>query len=175
LNRSYGRMTESPYVPKPLPSGVPIHMCFCGDPCKVDISEDETTYKQRYWMCFNFAWEPTQRRSTFIVRNCYCLLINLCYMKFCILIGFVTIAFVADPSTALWFWAVDRHWDQGGWHAASIRPEGVGCGASGDIREETQRGDISKGVQGRGGKETCCCVWKDQDAQEEGELGFSKN
>nr|AVY91704.1 hypothetical protein Shy3280Sca011_036 [Saccharum hybrid cultivar SP80-3280] len=61
-------MTESPYVPKPLPSGVPIPMCFCGDPCKVDISEDEATYKQRYWMCSNFTWEPTerQRRSTFI-------------------------------------------------------------------------------------------------------------
>jgi hypothetical protein len=45
LNCSYGRMIESPYVPKPLPSGVPIPMCFCGDPYKVDISEDETTYK----------------------------------------------------------------------------------------------------------------------------------
>jgi hypothetical protein len=66
-------LTESPYVPKPLPSGVPISMCFCGDPCKVNIFEDETTYKQRYWMCSNFAWEPTkrQRHSTFIVRNCY--------------------------------------------------------------------------------------------------------
>jgi hypothetical protein len=96
-------MTESPYVLKPLPSGVPIPMCFCGDLCKVDISEDEATYKQRYWMCFNFAWEPTerQRRSTFIVRNCYCLLINLCHMKSCILIGFVTMAFATDHSTAL--------------------------------------------------------------------------
>jgi hypothetical protein len=116
LNCSYGRMTESPYVPKPLSSGVPIHMCFCGDPCKVDISEDEAIYKQRYRMCSNFTWEPTerQRRSTFIVRNCFCLLINLCLMKFCILIGFETISFAADPSTALWFWVVDRHWDQGG-------------------------------------------------------------
>ncbi|OQU78090.1 leucine-rich repeat-containing protein 59-like [Sorghum bicolor] len=43
-------------------------MCFCGDPCKVEISEDEETYRQRYWMCSNFAWEPTpkQRRSNFI-------------------------------------------------------------------------------------------------------------
>jgi hypothetical protein len=96
-------MTESPYVPKPFSSGVPIPMCFYGDPCKVDISEDEATYKQRYWMCSNFAWEPTERlrRSTFIVRNCYCLLNNLCYMKSCILIGFVTIAFAVDPSTVL--------------------------------------------------------------------------
>jgi hypothetical protein len=86
LNYSYGRMTESPYVLKPLPRGMPIPMCFCDDPCKVDISEDKATYKQRYLMCSNFAWEPTerQRRSTFIMRNCFCLLINLCLMKFCI-------------------------------------------------------------------------------------------
>jgi hypothetical protein len=45
---SYGRMVVSPYVLKPLPSGVPVPMCFCGDPCKVEISEDEATYKQRY-------------------------------------------------------------------------------------------------------------------------------
>ncbi|XP_066352607.1 uncharacterized protein [Miscanthus floridulus] len=72
--QSYGWMTESPYVPKPLPSGVPIHMCFCGDPCKIDISEDVATYKQRYWMCSNFAWEPTQRqcRSTFITPPLLC-------------------------------------------------------------------------------------------------------
>jgi hypothetical protein len=78
-------------------------MCFYGDPCKVDISEDEATYKQRYWMRSNFAWEPTerQRRSIFIVRNCFYLLINLRHMKFYILIGFETIAFAADPSTAM--------------------------------------------------------------------------
>jgi hypothetical protein len=160
LNCSYGWMTESPYISKPLPSGVPIPMCLCGDPCKVDISENEATYKQRYWMCSNFAWEPTehQRRSTFIVKICFCLLIHLCLMKFCISIGFETIPFAADPSTAMWFWAVDQHWDQGGWHAASIRPKGVGCGAPVDIREETQRGGSSKGAQGRGGKEACCYV-----------------
>jgi len=65
---SYGRTTGSPYIHKPLPSGVPVPMCFCGDPCKVEISEDEETYRQRYWMCSNFVWEPTpkQRRSNFI-------------------------------------------------------------------------------------------------------------
>jgi len=67
---------------KPLPSGVPRLMCFCGDPCKVDISEDEKTYKQRYWMCSNFAWEPTpQQRIKFIVRKFYCALRSLCHMK----------------------------------------------------------------------------------------------
>ncbi|XP_021302578.1 uncharacterized protein LOC110430046 [Sorghum bicolor] len=65
---SYGRTTGSPYINKPLPSGVPVPMWFCGDPCKVDISEDEETYRQRYWMCSNYAWEPTpkQCRSNFI-------------------------------------------------------------------------------------------------------------
>jgi hypothetical protein len=130
---------------------------FCGDPCKVDISEDETTYRQRYWMCSNYAWEPTERQrlSTFIVRNCYYLLIILCRMKSCIFICFVT--FVADPF-ALWFWAVGRHWDQGVRQAASTRLEGVRCGMFRDIGEETQRGGNRKGVQGRGGKEACCCV-----------------
>jgi hypothetical protein len=48
-------MTGSPYELKPLLIGVPRHMCFCGDPYKVEISEDEETYMQRYWMCPNFA------------------------------------------------------------------------------------------------------------------------
>ncbi|CAN6290209.1 unnamed protein product [Urochloa humidicola] len=47
------------YAKLPLPSGVPVPMCFCGDPCKVDKSEEEETYKQRYWMCANYAFEPT--------------------------------------------------------------------------------------------------------------------
>jgi hypothetical protein len=52
-------MTGNPYHPKPLPSGVPVPRCFCGSPCKVEISEDEKIYRQMYWMCSNFAWEPT--------------------------------------------------------------------------------------------------------------------
>jgi hypothetical protein len=34
----------------------------------------------------------------------------------------------------------------------------VGYGACGDIGEVTQRGGSTKGVQGRGGKEACCCI-----------------
>jgi hypothetical protein len=83
FNCSYGRTTGSPYDLKPFPSGVPRPMCFCGDPCKVEISEDEETYKQKYWMCSNFAWETTerQRRSNFIMRNFYCALSILCHKK----------------------------------------------------------------------------------------------
>ena len=46
FNCSYGRQRANPYDLKPLPEGVPRPMCFCGDPCKVDISEDEETYRQ---------------------------------------------------------------------------------------------------------------------------------
>ncbi|KAG2640731.1 hypothetical protein PVAP13_2KG115832 [Panicum virgatum] len=35
------------YERLPLPSGVPVPMCFCGDPFK------------RYWMCSNYAFEPS--------------------------------------------------------------------------------------------------------------------
>ena len=61
LNCSYGRMTENAFDPLPLPSGVLVPMCFCSDPCKVAKSDEEDTYRQRYWMCSNFAFEPTLR------------------------------------------------------------------------------------------------------------------
>ena len=77
FNCSYGRQRANLYDLKPVPEGVPRPMCFCGDPCKVDISEDEETYRQRYWMCPNYAWEPTkQQRRASIVRNFYCVLIH---------------------------------------------------------------------------------------------------
>ncbi|RCV15117.1 hypothetical protein SETIT_3G032400v2, partial [Setaria italica] len=50
------------FDPLPLPSGVPVPMCFCDDPCKVAKFDAEDTYKQRYWMCSNFAFEPTLRQ-----------------------------------------------------------------------------------------------------------------
>jgi hypothetical protein len=71
FNCSYGRMTENAFNPLPLPSGVPVPMCWCGDPCKVAKSDEEDTYRQRYWMCSNYAFEPTerQRRIGKMVRN----------------------------------------------------------------------------------------------------------
>ena len=71
LNYSYGRMTGNAFDPLPLPSGVLVPMCFCGDPCKVAKSDEEDTYRQRYWMCSNFVFEPTlcQRRINKMVRN----------------------------------------------------------------------------------------------------------
>ena len=71
LNCSYGRMTENAFDPLPLPSGVPVSMCFCGDPCKVAKSDEDDTYKQRYWMCSNFAFEHTlrQRRINKMAKN----------------------------------------------------------------------------------------------------------
>ena len=52
-------MTENVFDQLPLASGVPVPMCFCDDPCKVAKSDEEDTYRQRYWMCSNFAFEPT--------------------------------------------------------------------------------------------------------------------
>ena len=68
---SYGRKTGNAFDPLPRPSGVSVPMCFCGDPCKVAKSNEEDTYRQRYWMCSNFAFEPTlrQRRINKMVRN----------------------------------------------------------------------------------------------------------
>ena len=45
-------------------------ICFCGDPYKVAKSDEEDTYGQRYWMCANYAFEPTiaQRRINLMVR-----------------------------------------------------------------------------------------------------------
>jgi hypothetical protein len=39
-----------------------VPMCFCGDPCKVAKSNEEESYKQRYWMCKNYAFDSTPRQ-----------------------------------------------------------------------------------------------------------------
>ena len=41
---SYGWMTRNVFDPLPLPSGVPVSMCFYDDPCKVAKSDDDDTY-----------------------------------------------------------------------------------------------------------------------------------
>ena len=52
-------------------SGVPVPMCFCGDPCKVAKSDEDDTYRQRYWTCSNFVFKSTlrQRRINKMVMN----------------------------------------------------------------------------------------------------------
>ena len=62
LNYSYGRMTENAFDLLPLPSGVPVPMCFYSDLYKVAKSDEEDMYRQRYWMCSNFVFEPTLRQ-----------------------------------------------------------------------------------------------------------------
>lgn len=61
---------ENAFIHLPLPSGVPVPMCFCGDPCKVAKSDEIETFRQTYWMCANFAFEPTvkQRVIGWLVR-----------------------------------------------------------------------------------------------------------
>jgi hypothetical protein len=70
LNFRKGPLIENAFDPLPLPSGVPVPMCFCGDPCKVVKSDEEDTYMQRYWMCANYIYQPTitQRRIILMVR-----------------------------------------------------------------------------------------------------------
>ena len=45
------------YAALPLSSGVFVPMCFCGYPWVVE-SDEEDTYKQRYCMCANYAFDP---------------------------------------------------------------------------------------------------------------------
>jgi hypothetical protein len=46
FNCSHGQMTGNAFDPMPLPSGVPVSMFFCGDPCKVAKSDEEDMYRQ---------------------------------------------------------------------------------------------------------------------------------
>jgi hypothetical protein len=32
--------------------------CYCGDPCKMNVSGDYKTLWQRFWMCDNLAYDP---------------------------------------------------------------------------------------------------------------------
>jgi hypothetical protein len=54
----------------PLLSGVPVPMCFCGNPYKIVKSDEEESYYQRYWMCENYTIDPTphQIRIGLLVR-----------------------------------------------------------------------------------------------------------
>ena len=94
--------TGDAYVRLPLPSGVPVPMCFYGDPCKVDVSVEEDTYRQRYWMCANYAFDPTPRqiRIGLLVRifvwSSFTLTLFEIVCEYC-----VTMDCFVDPSPAL--------------------------------------------------------------------------
>ncbi|CAO2048003.1 unnamed protein product [Urochloa humidicola] len=59
---SYRRRCGNEFLLLPEPAGVPVPMCFCGDRCKVAESEEEEMYRQRYWMCANYAFDPTPQQ-----------------------------------------------------------------------------------------------------------------
>uniref|UniRef100_A0A0E0M6S7 Uncharacterized protein n=1 Tax=Oryza punctata TaxID=4537 RepID=A0A0E0M6S7_ORYPU len=40
------------------PPDVKRPMCWCGDDCCFQTSDDWDTYDQRYWMCRNYAYSP---------------------------------------------------------------------------------------------------------------------
>ena len=89
----------SAYERLPLPSGVPVPMCYCGDRCKVAKSDEEDTYRQRYWMCDNFAFEPTPRQIRIgLLVNIY-VLSTLTLILFEIMCEYcVTMGCFVDPS-----------------------------------------------------------------------------
>ncbi|WVZ59269.1 hypothetical protein U9M48_009437 [Paspalum notatum var. saurae] len=44
-----------------IPAGLVPPMCFCGDPCKLEMSDEEETFRRRYWMCANWAFDPPEK------------------------------------------------------------------------------------------------------------------
>lgn len=47
------------YTRMPIPSDLVVPMCFCGDPCMLQRSEEmDDTYGRRYFMCANWAFDP---------------------------------------------------------------------------------------------------------------------
>lgn len=51
------RKDEVGYSPEQLPPPGEIRpMCWCGDECCFQTSDDWDTYGQRYWMCRNYAY-----------------------------------------------------------------------------------------------------------------------
>jgi hypothetical protein len=32
--------------------------CYCGDVCKIEVSDDYETLRQRFWMCNNHTYDP---------------------------------------------------------------------------------------------------------------------
>ena len=90
------------YASLPLPGGVAVPMCFCGDLFKVGQSDEEDTYKQRYWMCANYTFDPPpcMIRIGLLVRMYIFVLILL--MSQCKMYDSrATIECFADPSTAM--------------------------------------------------------------------------
>ena len=91
--------TGDAYVRFPLPSGVPVPICFCGDTCKVDVSVEE---EQRYWMCANYAFDPTPRQIRIGLLVSIYVLSTLTLILFEIVCEYcVTMDCFVDPSLAL--------------------------------------------------------------------------
>ncbi|KAJ1255403.1 hypothetical protein BS78_K245100 [Paspalum vaginatum] len=49
------------YSRMPIRAGMVPPMCFCGDPCKMEASDEEETYRRRYWMYGNWAFDPPEK------------------------------------------------------------------------------------------------------------------
>jgi hypothetical protein len=75
-------MTGTTFTRLPLPSGVSMPICFCGDPYKVAKSDEKESYNQRYWMCKNYMFDSTPRQiciGLLIRIFIYCIIFSLSY------------------------------------------------------------------------------------------------
>jgi hypothetical protein len=55
----------------PKPEGEPPE-CFCGDPCKMNVSRDYKTLWQRLWLSDNLAYDPEPRDTEVRNNQFYC-------------------------------------------------------------------------------------------------------
>ena len=77
------------YTRMPIPAGLVPPMCFCGDPCKMEMSDEKQTFRRRNWMCANWAFDPPEKtvmKGTFVSNLLYshslCFGCNMWFMCF---------------------------------------------------------------------------------------------
>ncbi|KAJ1268508.1 hypothetical protein BS78_07G140900 [Paspalum vaginatum] len=49
------------YTRLPIPADMVPPMCFCDDLCKMEKSDEEDTYRRRYWMYANWVFDPPEK------------------------------------------------------------------------------------------------------------------
>jgi hypothetical protein len=57
----------------PKPEGEVLD-CYCGDPCKMNISGSNKTLWQRFWMCDNLAYDPEPGNTE----------VQMCKVSYCV-------------------------------------------------------------------------------------------
>ena len=75
------------YTRMPIPAGLVPPMFFCGDPCKMEMSDKEQTFRRRYWMCANWAFDPPEKAvmKGGLVSKLLCSYSNSCDGELCLM------------------------------------------------------------------------------------------